>query len=262
VSAEEFEHGREELAALAKWRASEGQLSRNEATTRFHLIDALLTTVLHWPKDSIRLEDSLDRAYADYALGIPATLLILEAKREGLYFELPAGVASGVMQLKTIMDADAAIDAAIRQALGYSQSRGVSYAAVSNGHQLVAFLASRQDSIPPLQGRALVYSSLEAMVADFQTLWNNLSRDGVEAQALTQTLGDVTITPPPPRLASRIANYPGYWIRNRTDGTRNAWESRAARHRKRPRARGRLRRSLLLVESHSYRIRAPQPRNP
>lgn len=215
MSAAEFEHGRDELAALAKWWASEGHRSRNEATTRFHLIDALLTTVLHWPKDSIRLEDSLDRTYADYALGTPATTLILEAKREGLYFELPAGVASGVMQLKTIMDADAAIDAAIRQALGYSQSRGVSYAAVSNGHQLVAFLASRQDSVPPLRGRALVYSSLEAMVADFQTLWNNLSRDGVETQALTQTLGDVTITPPPPRLASRIANYPGYWIRNR-----------------------------------------------
>jgi hypothetical protein len=215
VSAEEFEHGRAELDALAEWWADQGQLTRNEATTRFHLIDTLLTSVLHWPKEAVRLEDSLDRTYADYALGNPATRLIVEAKREGIYFELPAGVGSGVMQLKTVMDSDAAIDAAIRQALGYSQSRGVSYAAVSNGHQLVAFLASRQDSVPPLQGRALVFSSIEAMRADFQTLWDSLSKSGVDEQALTQILGDVTIVPPPPKLSSRIANYPGYWIRNR-----------------------------------------------
>lgn len=215
VSAEEFEHGRAELDALGQWWTERGELTRNEATTRFHLIDALLTNVLHWPKETIRLEDSLDRTYADYALGSPATRLIVEAKREGVYFELPVGVGSGLMQLKTVMDADPAVDAAVRQAMGYAHSRGVSYAAVANGHQLIAFLASRQDSVPPLQGRGLVFSSFEGMRAEFQSLWNNLSKDGVEEQALTQTLGDVVIVPPPPKPSSRIANYPGYWIRNR-----------------------------------------------
>jgi hypothetical protein len=214
VSAEEFEHGRAELDALSEWWA-EHESTRNEATTRFHLIDALLTNVLHWPKEAMRLEDSLDRTYADYALGSSGTRLIVEAKREGVYFELPAGVSSGIMQLKTVMDSDAAIDAAVRQVLGYCQSRGVSYATVSNGHQLIAFLASRQDSVPPLQGRALVFASIDAMRAEFQTLWNNLSRDGVDQQTLTGTLGDLTVIPPPPRLSSRITNYPGYWIRNR-----------------------------------------------
>jgi hypothetical protein len=215
VSAEEFEHGRAELEALARWWGSEGERTRNEATTRFHLIDRILGAVLQWPKEAIGLEDTLDRTFADYALGKPATSLIVEAKREGVYFELPAGVGSGVMQLRTVIDSDAAIDAAVRQALGYAQDRGVGYAAVSNGHQLIAFLASRQDSVPPMRGRALVFESLDAMIADFQVLWNNLSRAGVAEQALTQTLGDASIVPPPPKLSSRITNYPGYWIRNR-----------------------------------------------
>jgi len=215
MSAEDFERGRAELDALADWWAQNGEHTRNEATTRFHLIDTLLNAVLRWPKDAIKLEDELSRSYADYALGAPATLLIVEAKREGIYFELPVSVESGVMQLKTVLETDASIDAAVRQALGYCQSRGVSYAAVSNGHQFIAFLASRQDFVPPLRGRALVYTSLAAMRANFQGLWDNLSPAGVQEHLLTQTLGDVTVIPPPPKLASTIANYPGYWVRNR-----------------------------------------------
>jgi hypothetical protein len=215
VSAEEFEHGRAELDALATWSSNQPPSNRNEATTRFHLIDVLLTNVLHWPREAISLEDRLDNTYADYALGGSGTRLIVEAKREGLYFELPAGIGPGIMQIRTLMEANAAIGAAITQALGYCQSRGVAYAAVSNGHQLIAFLASRQDSVPPLHGRALVFPSIDAMRADFQVLWDNLSPDGVYQQKLTSTLGHLAVIPPPPKLSSRIPNYPGYWVRNR-----------------------------------------------
>ena len=102
------------------------------------------------------------------------------------------------MRLKTVREAAPEIDAAVRQVLAYCQSRGVPFAAVSNGHQLIAFLASRQDAVPPLEGRALVFASLEAMRADFKTLWDTVSRDGAEEQNLVQIVGDTTVVPPPP----------------------------------------------------------------
>ena len=40
----------------------------------------------------------------------------------------------------------------MEQAAGYCQSRGVPYAAVSNGHQFVIFVATRSDGIPPFEG--------------------------------------------------------------------------------------------------------------
>lgn len=94
---------------------------------------------------------------ADYAIGRPATWLIVEAKREGVYFELPIGVGPGVMNLSTLFASSAEFERAARQVLTYCHERGVPLAAVTNGHQIVAFLASRQDGVPPLEGRALVF---------------------------------------------------------------------------------------------------------
>jgi hypothetical protein len=78
--------------SLAEWWKDEGSQSRNEATTRLHLVDTLLHGVLSWPKGSVVAEDRHAGKYADYSIGRPAARLIVEVKREGTYFELPAGV--------------------------------------------------------------------------------------------------------------------------------------------------------------------------
>jgi hypothetical protein len=52
------------------------------------------------------------------------------------------------------------------------------------------------------------------MQSGFPLLWNNLSRDGVEALAIHATLGDTTLATPPAKLSSSIPDYPGYWTRN------------------------------------------------
>ena len=218
MTTDDFERGRASLDALLEWWDLQGKQTRNEATTRFHLIDEILTNVLRWRKDHMRLEDPHGGQYADYALGEFATRLIVEAKRDGIYFELPAGVASGPMDLKTVMESDEAVAAAVRQVCDYCLNRGVPCAAFSNGHQVVAFLGSRQDGVPPLSGRALVFTSLDAMRADFQALWDNLSPDGVARQTLVSTLSASDVVPPPPKLSSRIAAYPGYWQRNAIQG--------------------------------------------
>jgi hypothetical protein len=53
------------------------------------LIDELLVGALGSPKGQVVAEGSDGGTYADYLLGRPATRLIVEAKREGIYFELP-----------------------------------------------------------------------------------------------------------------------------------------------------------------------------
>jgi hypothetical protein len=58
VAASDYEQGREYLDQLAGWWESEGKKSRNEATTRLHLIDELLVEVLRWPKGQIDAEES------------------------------------------------------------------------------------------------------------------------------------------------------------------------------------------------------------
>jgi hypothetical protein len=215
MGAKEFEDGKSKLEALIAWWTESGSQSRNEATTRLHLIDELLTQVLCWPKQDITAEKSHGGAYADYVLGEPATRLIVEAKREGVYFDLPAGVGPGTVRLPTIAEGNPAVGEAVKQVLRYCQDRGVPIAAVTNGHQLIVFVASRQDAVPPLSGRALVFDSLQAMRDSFQLLWDNVSRAGVELLTLHATLGAAVVETPPEKLSARIPSYPGYWTRNK-----------------------------------------------
>lgn len=198
---------------VEEWEVRHSE-SRNEATTRLHLIDELLTGALGWPRSQVVAEKRHDGEYADYTLGRPAARMILEAKREGIYFDLPAGVSSGVMPLQAALDGSPQIAAAVDQVVTYCQSRGVPIGVVCNGHQLIAFFASRSDGVAPLEGRALVFASLRDMRNMYKQFWDNLSLPGVDSLALHSTLGDVDAATPPEKLSSRIAGYPGSWSRN------------------------------------------------
>lgn len=94
-----YEDGKAALDDLIDWYGeNESLVDRNEATTRLHLIDRLLREVLGWPAEEVVCEHRIENQYADYALGKPATRLIVEAKREGVYFSLPVGETSLISQ--------------------------------------------------------------------------------------------------------------------------------------------------------------------
>lgn len=203
------------LDALIEEQSSwESVAARNEATTRLHLIDCLLFDCLGWPRRDVVSEHPRDGGYADYFLGKPVGRLILEAKREGVYFELPVGFDRPTARLDALMESSPATEQAVRQALGYCQTRGIPIGAICNGTQLIAFIASRQDGVAPLDGRALVFDSLETMRKRFRELWDNLSEPGLEALTMYQTLHTDFVKPPPAKLAARLADYPGFKNRN------------------------------------------------
>ena len=213
----DYEIGREILERLAQEfeRDSEsaGRRNRNEASTRFHIIDALLNDVLGWPKATTRVEKHQDRGFSDYELGDPPALLV-EAKREGMHFSLPVGWTNPKAKLETLFSSAPDVKGAVGQAIQYCHERGIPFGAICNGHQLIAFVASRQDGVPPLKGTALVFLSLEDMFTRFIELWDTLSPPGILAGNLARALAAELLPPPPEKLSARILDYPGFKNRN------------------------------------------------
>lgn len=213
-----YEEAKAALDQLINWYGEHASdLDRNEDTTRLHLVDALIRDVLAWPAEEIVTEDAYDGRFVDYALGRPATRMIVEAKRQSAYFSLPVGMTSLTHRLPSLTDAPDGgpeLRSALQQVSGYCATRGVQLAAVCNGTQLIAFLGVRTDSTPPLEGSALVFTSLSAMRENFHMLWQNLSRYGVEARNLHVTLREEEIPAAPPPLAAQIPHYPGHRRRN------------------------------------------------
>lgn len=187
---------------------------RNEANTRFQVIDRLFFECLGWSKDDVVMEEHHAGNYTDYSFNAPRRMLIVEAKKEDQSFEIPAGKTQIEYSISSISRDNANLKTAISQVAAYCQNRGTPFAAVSNGYQIVAFIAVRNDGIPPLDGKALVFSSLEKMLENFLDLWQALSKPGVEEKKLQSRLvGD--LQPNIPRkLSETIAIYPGIKGRN------------------------------------------------
>ncbi len=90
----EYEDGHENLSSLIDWaNKNNDERSRNEATTRLHLIDRLFFECLGWERGDCVAEERLNGEYIDYSFRCPQCLLIVEAKKEGIYFELPVGTS-------------------------------------------------------------------------------------------------------------------------------------------------------------------------
>jgi GTPase SAR1 family protein len=194
------------MEALAA-EIGESLRTRNEATTRLQFIDRLLFDCLGWSSEEAELEDHQDGEYADYVLDRRARVLVVEAKKEGATFQLPPGLAPR-SQLKALFNLGGEISNALEQVEHYAQARGTPYAAICNGHQLVAFVASRQDGLAPRSGRAIVFDGPDAMVDRFSDLWQALARAGVETRRMTAMLS-ASSSVAPPRLSESIVDYPG-----------------------------------------------------
>jgi len=186
----------------------------NEADTRFRFIDKILTECLLWEPKDINNEDVKNSHYADYKLNLFRPVAVWEAKRTGNYFELPVGINKLVIPLKSICKDNPTIKDALIQVSGYCHERGIQIGVVSNGWQLIAFIANRNDSIPPLDGDGLVVPSLEVFIKNYKEIWNCLSKNGFQHDYLTKKLIGGSEERLPPKLSATITDYPGIKNRN------------------------------------------------
>jgi GTPase SAR1 family protein len=209
-----YESSRENLIKLIEESKEMNLTDLNEANTRFKFIDRILMECLGWEHNNISCEDSYEGKYSDYTINLFRSLAVLEAKKTGNYFELPIGSKNLIQPIKSIYTDNENLKAAINQVKGYCQDRSIQIAIFSNGWQLVAFIASRSDSVPVLEGNALIIPSLEVFLDNFKEVWNCLSKTGFSEGYLYKKLVGKKEVELPQKLSSTIYNYPGIKNRN------------------------------------------------
>jgi hypothetical protein len=208
--------GERELARLLD-EVGRGDLNWNEAETRFQIIDRLIVECLGWPRAEVKPERHDGGDYTDYELGEPRAV-IWEAKRIGRTFELPANPNQRIIaDLRSIMSTSAEAKDAIHQAQGYCSRRGVDLAVITNGHQIIAFLATRSDGIAPLDGNCFVIDGLPHLRINFPRFWQALSPQGVAQNKLKQLLRLGDEDKLPKKNARLIASYPTFRVPTKAD---------------------------------------------
>ncbi len=183
----------------------------NEADTRFQIIDRLLIECLGWSKspDRFRLEVHLDGEFRDYVLGDPQ-VVIWEAKRSGAYFDYPADIEKRPVQsIQDIFSVSKSAEKAMRQVQAYCNDSGVEFAVVCNGHQLIAFVAVRLGH-SWLKGNALIIRGLEHLEAEFPTIWQCLSPDGISERRLLSLLTTGATRAIPRKLSTELLRFPAF----------------------------------------------------
>lgn len=150
----------------------------NEANTRHHVIDRILHEVLDWPKAQVSCEDAVASGFIDYVLTKASgqVALVIEAKREGKYFELPKAKHEQephYILIRTLLT-DPNIKSAITQVRNYCLDVGCAYGAICNGHEWIIFRVFEQ-GIDWRSLRAFVIPSLKAVAESFSKVYNALS---------------------------------------------------------------------------------------
>lgn len=178
----------------------------NEAQTRFSFIDKLLEECLDWPRSETEVERFESEGRTDYELGRPRIFIVeAKARRDGL--KIPPKRARTRVSLQSLMKFDAAVSDAIVQAQEYGAKRGVRPVAVANGPQLIAFLATREDGLAPLDGDALVFDGFEELSKHFNVVYEMLSKGGIEERRLSAYLTSTANASLPRKLSSACLNY-------------------------------------------------------
>ena len=83
-------------------------------------------------------------------------------------------------------------------------------AVATNGCQLIAFLATRNDGIAPLEGHCLVICGYEHLIEQFPRVWQTLSPSGVAERRLNRLLNIGEDKALPQKLSSHLPSYPKY----------------------------------------------------
>jgi|GEM_PF-413507 len=152
----------------------------NEAQNRFQFVDRLLHECLGWEHPNIEVESrDENNGISDYLLGRPVKA-VLEAKRESVEFEnIPQASNKIVYKLSSLIQLSKTLDAAVKQAIGYSVMRGAQIAIVCNGPQIVVFQAIVIGS-SPLDGECYLFNGFDQILDKFAVVWSLLSPEGIQ----------------------------------------------------------------------------------
>jgi GTPase SAR1 family protein len=206
-----YDQGFSKITQLSTEFDSGKHIDINEDTTRLRFVDTILFECLDWDRFSqVETEEQTEVGIIDYSMNLDVTLLIVEAKRTGISFELPIEQGKAgrtVRTIESLSSLDKKIRDALTQSANYALEKGAPFAAVTNGWQLIAFCTQQAPGISWRKGNALVFDNLAAMVKNFKTLWNNLSVEGIKRFELRRTLTNSLSLTPCPKRSATISNF-------------------------------------------------------
>lgn len=174
---------------------------RNEAETRHKVIDFILHDVLVWPRNRVAVEEYVRPGFADYVLKNQGDdpIILIEAKREGMFFTLPAPhdatETSAYISLDKLMT-DAVIADAVKQVRGYCVDVGCEYAGITNGYEWIFFKTFERSRRWDLT-RGFVIRRLAFFEAEYTRAFNALSYIAITERSSLVSL--LTSTPPKDR---------------------------------------------------------------
>ncbi|WP_051222237.1 hypothetical protein [Neptunomonas japonica] len=152
---------------------------RNEAETRHKIIDFVLHDFLAWPKNRVTVEEYVKPGFADYILKKENgdDQLFIEAKKEGIFFELPLPYKTkethSYISIKKLLSDDN-IKSAMQQVRTYCFDTGCEFGCITNGHEWILFKTfekgKRWDDL-----KAFVIRSLSFFIEDYTKAINTLS---------------------------------------------------------------------------------------
>ena len=147
----------------------------SEADTRCKFIDYLFIKCLNWDERNIGRElrvSSDDKiGYVDYIFCTHIPILVVEAKRKDIIFDFPSD-GKRKYKLNGVISKNSEINEAIIQARTYAESKSIKYAIVTNGIQILAFVATRSDGIPWRDGECVIFRDLDDMENNYTEFYN------------------------------------------------------------------------------------------
>lgn len=167
----------------------------NEAETRFKIIDEILEKYLKWPKSNTSVEFFVEGNRADYILKNKANkpILIIESKKQGVYFDLPSTINLSKNFQKISIDkliSDNNIKEAINQVKEYCEDLLCQYGAITNGIVWIIFKTTPTNQKPWKKLPAFVIKNLDFFEDDYTTAINLLGYASmVELNSIAKNIG-------------------------------------------------------------------------
>lgn len=152
----------ERLVALEAELRAGLKAGQNESDTRLKVLDRMLFEVLGWKHDPVLTEPHTNSGYIDYLL---TGAMVIEAKRVDKL--APATKSSELMHVALNGPVVKPLSAGMKQAMVYAMEKGVAAAAVTDGNTWFFFKASRTDGKPPLEGKGVLFPTLDTVFANF-----------------------------------------------------------------------------------------------
>jgi hypothetical protein len=185
-----------EIDLIKKLKIDYTNIARlNEAETRFKIIDDVLEKYLKWPKINTAVEFFVEGNRADYILKNKSNkpILIIESKKQGVYFELPTTVNFTKSFQKISIDkliSDDNIREAINQVKEYCEDLLCQYGAITNGIVWIIFKTTPSNQKPWKKLPAFVIKDLDFFINDYITAINLLGYTSmIELNSIPNNIG-------------------------------------------------------------------------